>query len=402
MTAPGTTTIGVVGQDWRASVTPWGRIEPWDGSEALDWWIAADDRWHTPQDELTVRQRRLDGAPVVETRIKVPGGDVLQRVYAVAANGGLTIIELENDSTLPVAIALSHPRVLTSRPPADVPIQGITLPLGAIVLPLGHRSVTRVALAHDGRGVGPLPDELPTAVQTARGWLAQMERASRLVLPEGAWVDRVVGARSALILEGLEDPEDDPVGFLLGAHEYHRLGAPLADWIPQVAAAAERIVRRAERAGGVTWDEDRALVATSALLAAAHESRGLADLDAMRLRIEDRVDVQRVPAEGVRAVAWVEDQLARPRPRGSCELLPVGFPDGWLGGSVECYRLPAGDGVDISFALRWHGERPALLWELHGAPSIRLTGGAADAAWSTTDARGEALLAAPATPATDC
>ena len=41
MTAPGTTTIGVVGQDWRASVTPWGRIEPWDGSEALDWWIAA-------------------------------------------------------------------------------------------------------------------------------------------------------------------------------------------------------------------------------------------------------------------------------------------------------------------------------------------------------------------------
>ena len=389
------TTIGVIGHEWRATVTAWGRIEPWDGTEHLDWWIAADDRWHTPETEATVRQRLLDGTPVVETRVKVPGGDVLQRVYAVADGGGMTIIDLENESSLPVAIAVSHRGVLTSRAPTDVPVQGIDLPERAMVLPVGHRSSVRVALAHDGRGPGPLPDSLPTALQAARGWLLQMERASRLVLPDQTWADRVVAARSAVVLEGIDDPEDDPVGFLLGTHELCRLGAPVADWIPRIATAAEAVAGRARRAGALAWDEDRALVAASALLAVAHESRGLADLDAMRLQLGERLDGPRSAPEGVRTVAWVEDRLARPRPRGTCELLPAGFPDGWLGVDLECYRLPAGDGADISYALRWHGERPALLWELHGAPSIRLNGGGADPTWSTTDGRGETLLAAP-------
>lgn len=389
------TTIGVVGQPWRAEVTPSGAIEAWDGSERLDWWIAADDRWHTPPDEPAVRQRQIDGAPVIETRVKVPGGDVVQQIYAVAGHGGLTVIEMENDSPLPVAVALSHSRLLTARSPTDVPIEGIQLPAGAIVLPIGHHSTVRLALAHDRRPAGQLPDDLPAPAQAARGWLVQMERASRLVLPDQAWVDRVVAARSALVLEGLESPGDDPVEFLLGAHELNRLGAPGTDWIPHVASAAEAIVRRAERAGGVTWDEDRALVATSALLAASHESRGLADLDAMRLRLGDRVDAELTPPSGIRVVAWVEDLLARPRPDGSCALLPEGFREGWLGTSLECYRLPAGDGATISYAVRWHGERPALLWELHGAPSKRLTGGGADSTWSTTDGQGETLLAAP-------
>ena len=34
----------------RASVTPWGAVEPWDGGERLDWYVAADDRWHVPAD----------------------------------------------------------------------------------------------------------------------------------------------------------------------------------------------------------------------------------------------------------------------------------------------------------------------------------------------------------------
>ncbi|MGD9703542.1 MAG: hypothetical protein AB7Q42_01850 [Acidimicrobiia bacterium] len=389
------TTIGVLGRAWRADVTAWGAIDPWHGTHRLDWWIAADDRWHVPENEPTLRQRRLDGAPVVETRVKVPTGDVVQRVYAVADEGGLTIVEFENASTLPVAIALSHPDVLTVRPPADVPIQGIELPQGAIVLPLGHQSTLQVAVAHDGRRGGVLPGELPTALQVARGWLVQMERASRLVLPDDSWTERVVAARCDLALAGLDAPEDDPVAFLLGAHELSRLGAPVDDWIPMVIDAAETIARSSARAGGPTWDEDRALVATVALLAAAHESRGMADVRALRVRLGDRRSAALTPPDGVRVVAWVEDQLARPRADGSCALLPAAFPASWLGVNLECYRLPAGDGADLSYALRWHGERPALLWELHGAPSMRLTGGAADPAWSTTDPQGEALLAAP-------
>ena len=389
------TTIGVLGRPWRADVTPWGAVDPWLGTHRLDWWVAADDRWHVPEHETTLRQRRLEGAPVVETRVKVPTGDVVQRVYAVADEGGLTVVEFENASTLPVAIALSHPDVLTARPPADVPIQGIELPPEAIVLPLGHQASVQVALAHDGRRGGQLAASLPSALQVARGWLIQMERASRLVLPDASWMERVTSARCDLALAGLDAPEDDPVAFLLGAHELSRLGTSVDDWIPMVVDAAEQLARGAVRAGGPTWDEDRALVATRALLTAGHEQRGAADAAAIRLRLGERRSAAPAPPDGVRIVAWVEDQLARPAPDDSCALLPSGFPPSWLGADFECYRLPAGDGADLSFAVRWHGERPALLWELHGAPSLRITGGGADAAWSTTDGHGEALLAAP-------
>ncbi len=276
-----------------------------------------------------------------------------------------------------------------------MPIQGIELPAEAIVLPLGHHSSVQVALAHDGRRGGPLVASLPSALQVARGWLIQMERASRLVLPDASWVERVTSARCDLALAGLDAPEDDPVAFLLGAHELSRLGASVEDWVPMVVDAAEQMARDAARAGGPTWDEDRALVATRALLTASHETRGVADVAAMRLRLGERRSAALVPPDGVRVVSWVEDQLARPAPDGSCALLPSGFPPPWLGVDFECYRLAAGDGADLSFAVRWHGERPALLWELHGAPSVRLTGGGADATWSTTDGHGEALLAAP-------
>ena len=40
------TTTGVVGARWRATVTPWGAVEPWNGSGVVDWFVAADDRWH--------------------------------------------------------------------------------------------------------------------------------------------------------------------------------------------------------------------------------------------------------------------------------------------------------------------------------------------------------------------
>ena len=82
-------TTGVVGQRWRASVTAWGAIEPWDGSPALDWYVAADDRWHVPRAEPAVRQSRVQGTPVVETRLRVPGGDIVQTVYSCADAGGV-------------------------------------------------------------------------------------------------------------------------------------------------------------------------------------------------------------------------------------------------------------------------------------------------------------------------
>jgi hypothetical protein len=67
------------------------------------------------------------------------------------------------------------------------------------------------------------------------------------------------------------------------------------------------------------------------------------------------------------------------------------------------HDLAVGGDRRLSFALRWHGERPALLWELSGAttPSTVSTsrscmrGGGLDPAWSSDQASGEALLAVP-------
>jgi hypothetical protein len=47
----------------------------------------------------------------------------------------------------------------------------------------------------------------------------------------------------------------------------------------------------------------------------------------------------------------------------------------------------------LSYSVRWHGEHPALLWEIsEPAPGVTLTAPALDPAWSTTELAGETLL----------
>ena len=76
-----------------------------------------------------------------------------------------------------------------------------------------------------------------------------------------------------------------------------------------------------------------------------------------------------------------------------CQLLPLGLPDDWLGANFEVHDLPAGEGGRASFALRWHGERPAVLWE----STAPLTAPVLAPTWSTAAGaeRGEALWPAP-------
>jgi hypothetical protein len=75
------------------------------------------------------------------------------------------------------------------------------------------------------------------------------------------------------------------------------------------------------------------------------------------------------------------------------DLLPS-FGEEWLGQPVAVHRLPT-IGGSLSFALRWHGARPALLWEVEGDRSFTLTCSAIDASWSSSEHRGEVLLEAP-------
>ena len=89
------------------------------------------------------------------------------------------------------------------------------------------------------------------------------------------------------------------------------------------------------------------------------------------------------------------DRLARTSVDGLDLLVDV--PDSWLGGGIELHGLATPHGR-LGFAIRWHGERPALLWELErhddGPVVLRVPG--LDTAFSTVEATGEVLLAAPA------
>lgn len=105
---PRWTLVGTVASPTATAVDPAGLVvgEGW----SLDWWIGADDRWHLPAREAAVRQRLVDDAPVVETLVRIPGGDAIHRAYGFRAPrpGGdeWVAVEIENHTPVPFAVAL--------------------------------------------------------------------------------------------------------------------------------------------------------------------------------------------------------------------------------------------------------------------------------------------------------
>jgi hypothetical protein len=96
--------------------------------------------------------------------------------------------------------------------------------------------------------------------------------------------------------------------------------------------------------------------------------------------------------------------------------LSSAIPESWYGQGWEVHDAPTAQGL-LSYAVRWHGDRPALLWELQphtdvssaapqgndkgdgvGTTTVRLTAPGLDPDWSSTELKGEALLAPVAVP----
>jgi hypothetical protein len=101
------TMVGNLASAWEAIVDARGLVTPWFDGWSLDWWIGAADRWHFPSREPAVRQSLLDSVPVVETAMRIPGGDAVHRVYATLAEEELVVVEVENRSAVPVAVAFT-------------------------------------------------------------------------------------------------------------------------------------------------------------------------------------------------------------------------------------------------------------------------------------------------------
>jgi hypothetical protein len=379
------TNIGTLVDGIMATVGSAGQISG-PNVGALNWWIAADDRWHTPPNEPTCRQTCLDGTPVVETALRVPSGDVVHRAYAVVDQGGLIVVEVENQSTLPVAIAFDRPDLLTSRAPTAMAIQGIELPEGSIVVPIGKGSTIRVAV---GQGAGSLPSMVPSAEEVMRGWLSVIDRSPRLVLPDDAVRLSVLRDRSDLLLADLPTLAD-PVAFLLTVSERIRCGQPAEPFVDDVVVAAVTVAKLSRKTAVLAAAD--ALARAGEILRRAEQTRAADDVDRMRGKLSPSLSLLSSPNE-----SWLY-RLARTLyglaslQTDELVLLADPVPSAWFGQPVEVHDAPLTDG-SVSFAVRWHGDRPALLWETTHTGVVRCPG--LDPAWRGTGLKGEALLAAP-------
>jgi hypothetical protein len=109
------TPLGTVDAGAIAEVDGAGMVRMRGADWSLDWWVGAEDRWHHPSVEAAVRQSSPGDAPVTETAMRVPGGDVVHRAYAVRASSpgdgdqrweeSAVVVEVENLTSVPVALA---------------------------------------------------------------------------------------------------------------------------------------------------------------------------------------------------------------------------------------------------------------------------------------------------------
>lgn len=383
--------VGVIGGGPPSIVDPAGTLLPAGAGWSCEWWVGGDDRWHLPVNEVAVRQQRLHHVPVVETAMRVPGGDAVQRVFGTATPGHPIVMEIENRSPAPFVVAfvvrhaarvqaagahavvdqsyaLSWARApsrwaRTVGAPVQMPVvtgQARTEPFPgardrsgrlevAFLHPVAHRTTLRMAVTRARHAPDLDPRALPDAEQVATGWRRQLDRGMQVQLPDRPLEARLRAARAEILLraQSLRPTVADVVA--------------LEDWgfDDEAQVAWRRLGGRDRRAAGTrpaptTWSDLEGVPDDAELLVAAR-----------RILVDDARD----PSTPI--------------------ALCVDHPAAWRGQPVEVRDAPVGDGA-LSYALRWHGPRPALLWD--GPPGTTVRVPALDPAWQSTEARGEALL----------
>jgi len=384
----GAVLVGVLGGARVAMVDPLGTVRPERAGWELSWWIGADDRWHLPAQEVAVRQSLHEGMPVVSTSMRVPGGDAVQTVYGGSPSS--TVVDITNESRAPFVATL------VVRGAANVALDGATIHVDDRLAALGTRapqlwaastddSTARVVttggarrepftprrdrgarlevaflypLVRDARLRFVLPAHqrgheaslaVPEAEAVVRGWRAQLDRGLRVSLPDPALQRRIDTARAQVLLAG-QAWRPDAADVIA-----------LEDWgfDDEAVAAWRRLPGRARRQA--------------------------------RRRIDAPVDwanlLQAAPAPPAALLSAVRHALLR-ESDGGIDLL-TSFPPDWRGVSLDVREAPTRHGL-VSWSVRWHGDRVALLWDV--PPGVTTRALAFDASWSTAEARGEALL----------
>ena len=297
----------------------------------------------------------------------------------------------------------------------------------AVVFPLAHTATLRIVLPFDG---GTLDvDALPTAAQVASGWRVHTRRGTRLELPDRSPAGRhrrqrvppapaarrVAGGGCARPLrlrrggrpDAARRPRDAPRPrgarrAPAGAHRpldpHPRRGLRGCRGAPggQPGGGARRVRERRPSCASVSI----AAGGAAGMLAAAGQARGAEDVRragvAMATASADapppppappgvgpllemlrtasptwtwagpddghELDVGAALLVGARGLLVNETEGDEPE-----LVLSQHIPPDWFGQGWEVHDLPTAHGR-LSYAVRWHGDRPALLWELVGWP----------------------------------
>lgn len=257
----GWTLVGTLDGTEPALVDGAGLVTPAGAGCSLDWWIGADDRWYLPSREPSIRQRRLGFGPVLETTVRIPSGDARQLVYGALVDGQeVTVVEVHNDSPVPVALAIAvRPYTVDGRTapePITIGLDGRVVRVGSLptlvlprpaneaggtasadlvdairageslswdrepsscggrganavlLYPLPHRTSLRFLVPAPSTGVSAAasfdPGSAPAADAVARGWTSVVEAAGRLGFPDSRLSALLGGARARLLLASAE------------------------------------------------------------------------------------------------------------------------------------------------------------------------------------------------------
>ncbi len=428
-----------------------------DGRWSLDWWVRTDEGWKYPSHTRAVRQT-VAATPIIETSFAVPGGDLVARACAVQTSGRAVVtIDYENDSPTAVALALvvrpidldgvgiaesvkiydntlsiegSVQLVADRIPAASVAVPDFaSLPpaveranaepsteatstagtaQGAMVFPMPHHSTLRVGL-----GADLVLAELPQLEAIEKGWSAHLDQflsvevegsplgdelminerrlatslrngkvmRSRSAMAEWSVLDDLTVA-NALLEVGDVNPAAEIILDQLDGDRLMAMAAGERDAAFDALVRLWQLTRRTEvlDAAGETLEVPPELLAgaTPAVVPSPSDDW---------------------PVVAARRVLDIRSALVTERD-GELHLL-TGFADEWRGRSVDVRNARTALGM-LSFSLRWHGARPALLWSLKPVGSAAGTDDdsrtvvrapALDTAWVGYEAEGEALLA---------
>jgi hypothetical protein len=408
------TRIGMLGARKGLLVGTDGSVGLEDGRALLHMWVGAEDGWHDPALQASTRQRRVGAAPIVETRVRTTTGDVRSDIYGAYMAPDVYMVDVTNDGRTPVVIAFvtDHLRAVLAgadddrsddaalhlvlpRPPRDVvhaadadaiwqQLTSAETRIGddpvavgdvvrsvpdlgagtahALVYPLPHGATIRVAI-RIGAGTFPtggfasLPG--PDAVQA--GWAAQLQRGMHTVLPDERIQHAIDASRVELLLAHAHLPATPD---MMVALEDWGFDTEAADAFEQLKFLDKRrVIHRPVDAA--PWSHLEELMRTMS-------------------------PTYTFPKGPEALLNHVRSLLAFERPDKTIDLL-THVPPSWMGQSLDVVRAPTRRGW-VSYSVRWHGNRPAILWECEHR-DLRLHAPGLDPLWISDQPAGEALLA---------